>query len=289
MRKHLVIPDSQVTPTTPTDYLKWIGQFIIEKQPDVIVHLGDFADMESLSSYDIGKKDYEGRRYKADIEASKTAMGILCKPINDYNNKRRLWKEKLYKPEMHLTIGNHEHRITRAVQDDPKMDGFMSINDLDYEKFGWTVHPFLEIVEIDGVHYSHYFANPLSGRPYGGENIGIRLKNIGFSFVMGHQQIYMLGVKSLNNGKRIRGLVQGACYLHDEFYRGLQSNNEWRGIFIFHEVSDGDYCLMEVSLDYLCRRYEGKSIWEFMLENYPKRFKNSTWMQYQKASARRKL
>ena len=284
MRKHLIIPDSQVTPTTPNDHLRWIGQYIIEKLPDVVVHLGDFADLESLSSYDYGKKDYEGRRYKTDIEASKKAMGVLLKPINDYNNKKRLWKEKLYKPEMHLTLGNHENRITRAVQDDPKMDGFMSVDDLEYEKFCWHVHPFLEIVELDGVHYSHYFANPLSGRPYGGENIGIRLKNIGFSFVMGHQQIYMLGVKSLNNGKRLRGLVQGACYLHDESYR-LQSNTEWRGIFILHEVSDGDYSLMEISLDYLCRRYEGMPVWEFMLKNYPERFYNSTWMQHQKLAA----
>ena len=43
------------------------------------------------------------------------------------------------------------------------------------------------------------------------------------SFVQGHQQTYMIGCHSLSNGKRLRGLVQGACYLHDEDYRGFQS------------------------------------------------------------------
>lgn len=284
MRKHLFIPDSQVTPDTPTDHLNWIGQYIVEKKPDVIVHAGDFADMESLSSYDRGKLQYEGRRYKKDITASKRAMKVLIQPMEDYNNKIRFQKGKLYKPEMHLTLGNHENRITRAVQDDPKMDGFMSVDDLEYESFGWNVHPFLEIVEIDGLSYAHYFTLEFSGNPIGG-TMQNRINKIGFSFVAGHQQCYKVGTKPLNNGRRIRGLVQGACYLHDEDYRGAQSNNEWRGIFILHEVTDGDYSLMEISLDYLCMRYEGMPVWKFMQKKYPKIFEESTWMQYQKRTA----
>ena len=241
--------------------------------------------MESLSSYDYGKKVYEGRRYKKDIEACKGAMTVLLKPIEDHNAHMRKLKGKQYKPEMHLTLGNHEYRIIRAIEDNAKMDGWMSIDDLGYESFGWIVHPFLEVVELDGVCYSHYFCNPLSGRPYGGENIGIRLKNIGMSFVAGHQQIYMLGVKSLSNGRRIRGLIQGAAYLHDEKYRGPQGNSEWRGIFVLHEVCDGDYSLLEVSLDYLCRRYEGMMVWEFMEKKYPDIFNQSTWMKHQKKNS----
>lgn len=279
MRQHIVIPDSQVTPDTPTDHLAWIGQYIVEKKPDVIVHLGDFADMESLSSYDIGKKQYEGRRYNKDIEASHAAMRVLCGHLQEHNNKMRQQKMKLYRPEMHLTLGNHENRITRAVESDPKLDGFMSVDDLNYEAFGWTVHDFLMPAEIDGVSYSHYFYNPLSGRPYGGTSIDTRLKNIGFSFVQGHQQVYMVGCRALNNGNRIRGLICGNCYLHDEDYRGPQGNAEWRGIFILHEVHDGDYVLNEVSLDFLCRKYEGRSLPEFMAGKYPEIYAASVWMQ----------
>ena len=59
-RVHAMIPDTQVTPDTPTDHLEWIGHYLAEIRPDVIVHIGDHADMESLSSYDRGKKASEG-------------------------------------------------------------------------------------------------------------------------------------------------------------------------------------------------------------------------------------
>ena len=68
--KHLIIPDTQVKPDVDLSYLEWIGQYIVEKKPDVLIQIGDFADMPSLSSYDIGKKSFEGRRYKDDIKAA---------------------------------------------------------------------------------------------------------------------------------------------------------------------------------------------------------------------------
>ena len=65
-------------------------------------------------------------------------------------------------------------------------------------------------------------------------------------------------------GGRRRGIVAGSCYLHNEEYRGPQATNEWRGILVLHEVMDGDYCLMEVSLAWLCRRYAGCTLEKFM-------------------------
>jgi len=53
-----MIPDCQVTPDTPTDHLRWIGEYIVEQKPDVVVNIGDFADMESLSSYDRVKRSW---------------------------------------------------------------------------------------------------------------------------------------------------------------------------------------------------------------------------------------
>lgn len=284
MCKHLVIPDCQVTPDSPKDHLHWIGHYIVEKKPDVIVHLGDFADMRSLSYYDKGKLKGEGRRYKADITAATEGMGLMLGPLMDYNNKQRVQKGKLYQPDKYLTLGNHEFRIIRAVEDDPAMEGFMSIDDLQYESYGWKVVPFLEIVTIDGVSYSHYFANPLSSRPYGGQSIDTRLKNINFSFCQGHQQVNMMGSRNLSNGRIIRGLVSGSCYLHDESYR-VQSNSEKRQLFLLSEVNDGDYCLAEISLDYLCKKYEGIPLWKFMKKKYPQIFEGSTWLKRQAAKA----
>jgi len=281
MKKICVIPDLQITPECPTDHLSWIGRYIVEKKPDVVVQVGDFADMASLSSYDYGKRQHEGRRYMADVGAANVAMDRLMNPLYAYNAIRKERKEKLYRPDKHLTLGNHENRIQRAVDGDAKMEGVIGLDDLNYEAHGWTVHEYLKPVVISGISFCHYYYNPMSGRPYGGTSIDTRLKNINFSFVQGHQQTYMVGTRSLNNGRRIRGLICGAAYLHDEDYRGPQGNSEWRGVFMLHEAIDGDYGLMEVSLDYLCRRYEGMRLWQFVEGKYPEIYKNSLWMQRQ--------
>ena len=103
--KHIVIPDCQVKAGVPLAHLRWAGLYIAEKRPDVVVQIGDFADMPSLSSYDVGKRSFEGRRYKRDIEAAKQAMGLLMEPIQAARG---------YKPRLELFLGNHEDRITRA-------------------------------------------------------------------------------------------------------------------------------------------------------------------------------
>ena len=262
MRVHMVIPDCQVKHGVPTQHLEWIGKYIVEYKPDVIVNIGDFADMPSLSSYDKGKKCFEGRRYNLDILSAKEGMAKLLKPMKDHNKNLAKTKHKQYKPEMHLTLGNHEHRINRVIESDPMLDGIMGVSNLCYEK-DWIVHEFLNPVTIDGVTYAHYFYNPMNGRPYGGM-IESMLKTIGFTFTMGHQQGLRMGMRTLNNGQMIRGLVAGSCYLHEENYIGYQGNDHWQGVIIKHEVEDGNYCIMEISLDYLCRKYEQMRLSKFM-------------------------
>lgn len=266
VRRHIYIPDNQVKPNTPTDHLTWIGKYIVEQKPDVVINAGDFGDMPSLSVYDKGKKLGEGVRVIDDINACKTAWDVLNKPIEKFNAKKRKNKEKQYKPRKIITLGNHEDRINRHVNENPELFGFLSVDNLELGRYGWEVHDFLDIVAVDGVHYSHFFASPMNGRPYGGM-LSTRLKNIGFSFVMGHQQTRDTTSRYLANGTRQRGLVCGCCYLYDDNYR-KQANTAWHGIFQLNEVQDGDYDLLEISLDYLCRRYEGVTLKKFMMEKY---------------------
>ncbi len=82
--------------------ITWVGKYLVEKQPDVIVQIGDFADMPSLSSYDVGKKSFEGRRYKTDIEVTNKAMQMLLAPIKEYNERARRNKDRQYRPRMVL-------------------------------------------------------------------------------------------------------------------------------------------------------------------------------------------
>ena len=109
--KHAVIPDVQSKSGVDFKYLTKIGTYLVEKKPEKWICLGDFADMPSLSSYDVGKKAFEGRRYTKDIEASKDAMDALLTPLWEFNAKAKRNKEKQYNPDMTMLLGNHENRI----------------------------------------------------------------------------------------------------------------------------------------------------------------------------------
>lgn len=252
MTKHLFIPDIQAKEGVPLEHLKWIGQYILDKRPDVIIQIGDFADMPSLSSYDKGKKSFEGRRYKKDIDATTKAMNLLLQPMRDHNKRVKAHKHAQYKPRMVLTLGNHEQRIERAVEMQPELEGMMSYDDLPY--LDWEVHDYLKPVFIDGVCYTHFMANPLTGQPYGGMAATI-LKNVGHSFVVGHAQKLEVATRHLITGQQQWGIIAGASYLHDESYKGHQGNQHWRGIIMLHDVKDGSFDPMFISLDYLKRRY----------------------------------
>jgi hypothetical protein len=260
---HIVIGDTQVKPGVPTDHLSWIGQYIADKfwgLPNVaLIHLADHWDMPSLSSYDKGKKEMEGRRYTADIEAGNAGMDRLMTPIAVQNRRRK----RVWTPRKVLTLGNHEARIMRACEADAQLDGVIGYDDFNAKSWGWEVVPFLQPVAIDGVSYCHYFYNPNTGRPYSGENLNPRLKTIGHSFTMGHQQGLNYAVRPVGE-TRHHGLVNGSCYLHDENYLGPQGNAYWRGIVVCHQVEHGTYDPMFVSLDYLCRRYENKTLAKFL-------------------------
>ena len=79
--KIMVVPDTQVKPNGSIEHLKWAGQYAVEKRPDVIVHLGDHWDFPSLSSYDVGTKSFEGRRYTHDVQAGIEGMVAFLTPI----------------------------------------------------------------------------------------------------------------------------------------------------------------------------------------------------------------
>lgn len=254
MAKHLIIPDTQCKPDVPLDHLTWAGKYIVEKQPDTIIMIGDFADMESLSSYDVGKKSFEGRRYKLDIDCAHKSMELLLAPLKEFNEKAKRLHERQYHPRLVLTLGNHEDRISRVLESDPKWDGVVSISDLGYEKFGWEVIPYLEPIIIDGVAYCHYFTSGVLGKPVTSAAALVSKKHQ--SCVMGHVQGRQIAYGTRADGKQITGLFVGGFYQHDEAYLRWQGNAQtWRGLWVLHEVNDGSFDEMPVSMNYLRKRY----------------------------------
>jgi len=256
--KHLLIPDLQVRPDTPTEHLSWIGQYIVDKKPDVIIQIGDFADMHSLSSYDRSTVKAEGNRYWEDIDAAKRAMEILMQPLYNYNYRQVQNKKKQYLPRLVLTLGNHENRINRYANSNPEVHGLVSVDDLQFTNHGWEVYPFLESVEIDGILYSHFFPRNAKGQiiqsTRGAPSAQAQVIREAQSASSGHLQGLDFHIQQTNT-KRMYGLIAGSCYLHEEDYLTPQGTAYWRGVIMKHQVSNGEYDPMFVSLGYLGQRY----------------------------------
>jgi len=240
----LVIGDLQIKPNTSLDYCRAIGNYIASKQPDIIVNIGDAFDLPSLSMYDKGKLKFEGRRLVDDIKAGREGLALISDAFKDI---------KGYNPEMHFTVGNHEFRAARFASDQPELSGFVGVEQLGIEDFGYTVHPFLEPVEIEGILCCHYFPNEFTGKPVGG-NAHRLLKIIGQSFIQGHVQKLDMAISKDFQGRPQVGVVNGSSYDHYEDYKGMH-NTHFRGIVVLHEVKDGGGLPMPVSLEYLKEYY----------------------------------
>lgn len=138
------------------------------------------------------------------------------------------------------------------------LEGLISLTDLEVAAPGWEVYPFLQVVSIDGILYSHYFetvtvAGSSTGRPI--TSARALLTKLHSSCIAGHQQGRDIAYGRRADGKTITALIAGSYYQHNEDYLGVQGNFHWRGLYVLHEVNDGQFDEMPVSLAYLKQRY----------------------------------
>lgn len=244
------IPDTQIKPGVDTRHIGWAARYLAEKRPSVIIVGGDWHDMPSLSSWDKGKKSAEGRRYKADIKAGNDAIELFENTLAEAAPK--------YKPRKFVVLGNHEDRITRAMEGDPSNDAY-SLDDLGWKAHGWIVQPFLKPLRLSGINLVHYCALNAKGQvtngKFGAPSAEAQVRRFGRSTVCGHKQGLDLAI--VYGGDRIMtGVIAGSFYLHEEKYLGPQGNSHWQGLVMLNDVrKDGRFDPMPVSLSYLRRRF----------------------------------
>jgi len=251
MKTYLIIPDQHAISSHNNDRADWAGQFIKELKPDVVVNMGDAADMESLSSYDKGARSFQGKSYKADIDAHLDFQERLWAPIK--RSKKKL-------PYRVILEGNHEFRIERALDLSPELTGTIGFKDYDFNSYYDTVVRYdggtPGIVELDEILFAHYFITGVSGRPMGGENPGNTLisKNK-MSSVAAHTHIYDYCTQTNINGKTHNGIIVG-CY--QDYINAWAGNigKLWRaGLTVLRNVEQGDFDLEFISLKTLQKEY----------------------------------
>lgn len=252
MSTHIIAFDPHAHYKHHNNRAEWLGKLINDVRPDTVIIGGDTADMPSLSGYDKGKKSFQGRTYKADIDSH-----------NDFQD--RLWstvrRAKRKMPRRVTLIGNHEQRIDRAIEVQPELEGTVSYRDLELDHFYDDVVHYSGgtpgVIEIDGVFYSHYFSSGVMGRPVGGEHPAYSLLTKKYaSCTQGHTHTYDHCFRTRADGTKLFALVAGVFADYVPEWAGAEQDKlYWHGCFIKRRVENGTYDLEAVSMARLKKEY----------------------------------
>lgn len=253
MTTHLVFGDAHAHPDFNNDRATLLGRMILDIKPDVVVNIGDGADMPSLSSYDKGLSHFTGRNYRQDVESFLDFEDKLWSPIK--TARRKL-------PHRVFCIGNHEDRIERAIAKSPELDGAISMSHLRLHKTYDKVVPYdgygtPGIIEIDGIQYAHYVVAGVSGRPLSGLHHGnslIQKRHV--STTVGHTHVFNYSSVPIKGGQqRLNGLALPCLTDYSVDWAGNVTDLWSRGVVIKRNVKDGGYDLEYVSLERMIKDY----------------------------------
>lgn len=248
-KTYLVYGDAHAHPEHDNSRADLLSGLIQDLRPDVVVNIGDGADMPSLSQYEKGTAHFYGRNYKEDINAYLDFEDRVWNPV-----KRQ--KKKL--PHRVYTVGNHDYRIERAINRSPELSGAISMKDLQLDYFYDDVVHYSgygtpgEIV-LDGIVFAHYVIGGVSGRPLGSLHQGYQLlQKKHQSVIVGHQHVFDYNTQTVEQGeRRIHGLCL-PCFTEGEHdWAGTVTNLWSRGVVILRGVSDGDFDLEYISMNRL--------------------------------------
>lgn len=252
----LLVGDPHSSPDTDNRRFDWLGRMILEVAPDMVVCMGDFTDLNSLSSYDRGKKTGEGRRYALDIAAAIDANTRVFSPMRDFNaHRRNIRKAQFREPRFIMLYGNHEDRINRAINSSPELAGKISLEDLEYAKFGWDCVPYRTPVQIEGIWFNHFFPSGVKGEAISGFTLANSLLAKNFaSSIVGHSHLFDHAIRSKPDGQAIIGLSCG-WYGEQATYEDATQAYWWAGVNLLRDVHDGVYDLEQFSMERIKRLY----------------------------------
>ncbi len=113
----IVLPDMQV-PYEDKRTMKAVEKFMKTRKWDYYINLGDFMDLDVVSSHSAGKlRQVEGKRLKIDYDKGNKVLDRHQKIVKA-NNKRAKFV---------LLEGNHEFRIERYLDINPAGQGYLEV------------------------------------------------------------------------------------------------------------------------------------------------------------------
>lgn len=235
----LAIGDVHLAPGYDSKRMKVAGEFAASYRPDVIVFIGDVADMPSLNLHRDKVEAAEGR-YLHDVEACRDGLSDFMRPL--YAAKKAL-------PTRLIVGGNHEHYIRRlTAQQDTRMIGTVDLErDLGFKKFGFQYYEYQDRVPIAGFQFCHNIATKSRfSADVGSPKWGFIKK--GVSMVCGHTHTKVQLEHAMLNPdgttRKIHGINLG-CFIHPQMgaQENWSRNTEYtydRGLWTFTNAHEGD-------------------------------------------------
>ena len=250
----LIFEDAHIEQGQDLNRFEQLGKLIVRERPDFIINLGDFISFESISNWNSSKKlTLEGLRYAGEIEAGNKALDLLEAPLRELQSKQARLKLKQYRPRLEYVAGNHEVRVERYVEENPQLNGIMSVADNLYLfDRGYNFTGYKGYTEIEGVQFTHV---PITGngQPVSGINViqaGLRI--VSKSTVWGHHHYVASGsIKRHGSENLIQGLTCG-CFFDDESAYAVGGNNNYfRGVVMIDILKPGKFDFQTISMERL--------------------------------------
>lgn len=242
-------------PGVSNERFDWLGRFLYDLKPDMVIDLGDGADMRSLNTYDTRyPQAIVSQNYEKDIDTYNDSQERLRHPFKYHKRKRPFWVG---------FEGNHENRIKKAISHDPRLEGQrygVSFGHLQTKVWFDEYHEYSNsapaIADYDGVSYAHYFS---SGN-YGSATSGLHhaytlLQNRNHSSTCGHSHKRSIYFKDSAHPNPIIGTVVGCFKGGEESWAGQANREWWHGVVVKRELENGVYEPEFVSMERLRKAY----------------------------------
>lgn len=251
----LVLPDQHSHPDFDNSRADLAGRFIKDLKPDVVVNMGDAADMQSLCHYDKGKASFYQQSYQRDIEAHLDFQERLWAPVKRSKKKR---------PYSIVLVGNHEQRVNKVLSYEPHLAGSkygISMRDFDFESYYNEVVPYDGSTpgqyDLDGVLFSHYFISGVMGRPIGGEHHASSLISKNHcSSVAAHSHTFDFSIRHTADGNTFMGLVAGVFQDYKTTWAGSAQRFWESGLAVLKDYEQGRWDLNWWSMNRLRKEYD---------------------------------
>ena len=248
----LVFSCAHADPAYGNERFDWLGSFIYDQRPYMVIDLGDGADMKSLNSYDTRyPQALVAQSYEQDIEVYNDAQKRL---------RQKFKKAKKRRPSWIGFEGNHENRIKKYLAENPRMEGQthgVSFSHLQTEKWFDEYHEYEyggpAIANYNGVDFSHFFSSGNFGSATSGLHHAYTvINNRHNSSVCGHSHKRNLYFK---DGAGSIGMVVGCYKGHEEGWAGQANLDWWHGVVLMKDVDNGMFEPEFYSMKELEREY----------------------------------